>query len=86
MAYTVDFKDVSTVGLESSPVVDALQGVGHGEAEDGPDGEEEDAGSDGHAGGTPPRHDDKTSASATSGQGCDGEGGAPSTSKNSSSA
>src|SRR5690348_14192769 len=27
MAYTVDFKDVSTVGLESSPAADALAGL-----------------------------------------------------------
>ncbi|MDQ0259630.1 phage tail protein [Sinomonas atrocyanea] len=27
MPYTVDFKDVSTVGLESSPVADALAGL-----------------------------------------------------------
>jgi hypothetical protein len=27
MTYTVDFKDVSTVGLESSPVADALAGL-----------------------------------------------------------
>src|SRR5215471_7393898 len=32
MAYTVDFKDVSTVGLESSPVVDALAGLRANEA------------------------------------------------------
>ena len=31
-AYTVDFKDVSTVGLESSPVVDALAGLRANEA------------------------------------------------------
>jgi predicted RNase H-like nuclease len=30
--YTVDFKDVSTVGLESSPVVDALAGLRANEA------------------------------------------------------
>lgn len=27
MSYIVDFKNVSTVGLESSPVVDALAGL-----------------------------------------------------------
>lgn len=32
MTYTVDFKDVSTVGLESSPVVDALAGLRANEA------------------------------------------------------
>ena len=32
MAYTVDFKDVSTVGLESSPVADALAGLRANEA------------------------------------------------------
>ena len=32
MAYVVDFKDVSTVGLESSPVVDALAGLRANEA------------------------------------------------------
>src|SRR6478735_9032441 len=32
MSYTVDFKDVSTVGLESSPVVDALAGLRANEA------------------------------------------------------
>jgi hypothetical protein len=32
MPYTVDFKDVSTVGLESSPVVDALAGLRANEA------------------------------------------------------
>jgi hypothetical protein len=32
MAYAVDFKDVSTVGLESSPVVDALAGLRANEA------------------------------------------------------
>jgi hypothetical protein len=32
MAYKVDFKDVSTVGLESSPVVDALAGLRANEA------------------------------------------------------
>jgi len=32
MAYEVDFKDVSTVGLESSPVVDALAGLRANEA------------------------------------------------------
>ena len=32
MAYTVDFKNVSTVGLESSPVVDALAGLRANEA------------------------------------------------------
>src|SRR5437763_12835964 len=31
-AYTVDFKDVSTVGLESSPVADALAGLRANEA------------------------------------------------------
>src|SRR3954451_18901270 len=32
MSYTVDFKDVSTVGLESSPVADALAGLRANEA------------------------------------------------------
>lgn len=32
MPYTVDFKDVSTVGLESSPVKDALAGLRANEA------------------------------------------------------
>src|SRR6201985_3387074 len=32
MAYTVDFNDVSTVGLESSPVADALAGLRANEA------------------------------------------------------
>lgn len=32
MGYEVDFKDVSTVGLESSPVVDALAGLRANEA------------------------------------------------------
>src|SRR4051794_18310198 len=32
MSYTVDFKDVSTIGLESSPVVDALAGLRANEA------------------------------------------------------
>jgi hypothetical protein len=32
VAYQVDFKDVSTVGLESSPVVDALAGLRANEA------------------------------------------------------
>lgn len=32
MTYTVDFKEVSTVGLESSPVVDALAGLRANEA------------------------------------------------------
>jgi len=32
MAYTVDFKDVSTAGLESSPVADALAGLRANEA------------------------------------------------------
>ncbi|MBI4935182.1 MAG: phage tail protein [Actinobacteria bacterium] len=32
MAYVVDFKNVSTVGLESSPVVDALAGLRANEA------------------------------------------------------
>ncbi|MFF1831243.1 phage tail protein [Paenarthrobacter sp. NPDC058040] len=32
MPYTVDFQDVSTVGLESSPVVDALAGLRANEA------------------------------------------------------
>ncbi|QEC47530.1 phage tail protein [Baekduia soli] len=32
MAYTVDFKDVSTVGLESSPFADALAGLRANEA------------------------------------------------------
>ncbi|MFC1438798.1 phage tail protein [Streptacidiphilus sp. N1-10] len=32
MPYAVDFKDVSTVGLESSPVVDALAGLRANEA------------------------------------------------------
>jgi hypothetical protein len=32
MSYTVDFKNVSTVGLESSPVVDALAGLRANEA------------------------------------------------------
>jgi len=32
MSYEVDFKDVSTVGLESSPVVDALAGLRANEA------------------------------------------------------
>jgi hypothetical protein len=32
MSYTVDFKNVSTVGLESSPVVDALVGLRANEA------------------------------------------------------
>ena len=32
MAYTVDFKTVSTVGLESSPVADALAGLRANEA------------------------------------------------------
>lgn len=32
MTYVVDFKDVSTVGLESSPVVDALAGLRANEA------------------------------------------------------
>jgi hypothetical protein len=32
VGYTVDFKDVSTVGLESSPVVDALAGLRANEA------------------------------------------------------
>ena len=32
MGYTVDFKDVSTVGLESSPHVDALAGLRANEA------------------------------------------------------
>jgi hypothetical protein len=32
VAYVVDFKDVSTVGLESSPVVDALAGLRANEA------------------------------------------------------
>ena len=32
MTYTVDFKDVSTVGLESSPVSDALAGLRANEA------------------------------------------------------
>ena len=32
MSYVVDFKDVSTVGLESSPVVDALAGLRANEA------------------------------------------------------
>src|SRR3954471_16420932 len=34
MSYTVDFKDVSTVGLESSPVADALAGLRANEARD----------------------------------------------------
>ena len=32
MSYAVDFKDVSTVGLESSPVADALAGLRANEA------------------------------------------------------
>jgi len=32
MTYVVDFKDVSTIGLESSPVVDALAGLRANEA------------------------------------------------------
>jgi len=32
MSYEVDFKDVSTVGLESSPVADALAGLRANEA------------------------------------------------------
>src|SRR2546430_4305276 len=32
MSYTVDFKNVSTVGLESSPVADALAGLRANEA------------------------------------------------------
>src|SRR6218665_4044566 len=32
MSYEVDFKDVSTIGLESSPVVDALAGLRANEA------------------------------------------------------
>jgi hypothetical protein len=32
MAYTVDFRDVSTVGVESSPVADALAGLRANEA------------------------------------------------------
>ena len=32
MSYTVDFKDVSTTGLESSPVADALAGLRANEA------------------------------------------------------
>lgn len=32
MSYTVDFKDVSTIGLESSPVTDALAGLRANEA------------------------------------------------------
>ena len=32
MSYEVDFKEVSTVGLESSPVVDALAGLRANEA------------------------------------------------------
>lgn len=32
MSYTVDFKNVSTIGLESSPVVDALAGLRANEA------------------------------------------------------
>lgn len=32
MPYTVDFKKVSTVGLESSPVADALAGLRANEA------------------------------------------------------
>lgn len=32
MSYTVDFKEVSTVGLESSPVADALAGLRANEA------------------------------------------------------
>lgn len=32
MAYTVDFRDVSTVGLESSPMADALAGLRANEA------------------------------------------------------
>ncbi|WP_137597766.1 phage tail protein [Paucilactobacillus kaifaensis] len=32
MAYKVDFKDVSTIGLESSPVADALAGLRANEA------------------------------------------------------
>lgn len=32
MSYTVDFKEVSTIGLESSPVVDALAGLRANEA------------------------------------------------------
>jgi hypothetical protein len=32
LSYTVDFKDVSTVGLESSPVADALAGLRANEA------------------------------------------------------
>ena len=32
MSYTVDFEDVSTVGLESSPVADALAGLRANEA------------------------------------------------------
>lgn len=32
MSYIVDFKNVSTVGLESSPVVDALAGLRANEA------------------------------------------------------
>lgn len=32
MAYTVDFKDVSTVGLDSSPVAEALAGLRANEA------------------------------------------------------
>src|SRR6187402_1990410 len=32
MSYTVDFKNVSTAGLESSPVVDALAGLRANEA------------------------------------------------------
>ena len=32
MTYTVDFRDVSTVGLESSPVADALAGLRANEA------------------------------------------------------
>jgi hypothetical protein len=32
MTYTVDFKDVSTVGLDSSPVADALAGLRANEA------------------------------------------------------
>lgn len=32
MPYTVDFKDVSTIGLESSPVADALAGLRANEA------------------------------------------------------
>src|SRR3954468_21427277 len=34
MSYTVDFETVSTAGLESSPVVDALAGRGANEARD----------------------------------------------------